>query len=225
MSITVFVGPMRERRRKQQRRRRRPRRRSRGRMATVIGTATPTEPATVTALMVDKQATPDALSALTIASPPPTPMETARAKAKPKPTAQTMAKSTATVQVTAKSTRTAPRTAKASLTSTPTATPPLPEIHQQPHSGQEPRHSLHRPGTLPAHVRFRRLGTSLSRSRVLRGPAQRKRRKELRYLYSACYLGATEVSTRSFGGNTFAVVALGCLLELLEDHVAHGRLF
>ncbi|SPO31371.1 related to RNA-dependent RNA polymerase [Ustilago trichophora] len=55
--------------------------------------------------------------------------------------------------------------------------------------------------------------------------ARRKRRKELRYLYSACYLGASEVSTRHFGGNTFAVIALGCLLEVIEDHLSHGRLF
>ena len=54
---------------------------------------------------------------------------------------------------------------------------------------------------------------------------RRKRRKELRYLYAACYLGATEVTTRHFGGNTFAVIALGCLLERLEEHQLHGRLF
>ncbi|CBQ71530.1 related to RNA-dependent RNA polymerase [Sporisorium reilianum SRZ2] len=55
--------------------------------------------------------------------------------------------------------------------------------------------------------------------------ARRKRRKELRVLYAACYLGASEASTRHFGGNTFAVVALGCLLEMLEEHQVHGRLF
>ncbi|CDW99284.1 hypothetical protein [Sporisorium scitamineum] len=55
--------------------------------------------------------------------------------------------------------------------------------------------------------------------------ARRKRRKELRFLYAACYLGASEVSTRHFGGNTFAVIALGCLLELLEEHQVGGRLF
>ena len=54
---------------------------------------------------------------------------------------------------------------------------------------------------------------------------RRKRRKELRYLYAACYLGATEVTTRHFGGNTFAVIALGCLLERLEEHQLYGRLF
>lgn len=54
---------------------------------------------------------------------------------------------------------------------------------------------------------------------------RRKRRKELQYLYAACYLGASEVSTRHFGGNTFAVIALGCLLEVLDDHLAHGHLF
>ncbi|SNX88027.1 related to RNA-dependent RNA polymerase [Melanopsichium pennsylvanicum] len=54
---------------------------------------------------------------------------------------------------------------------------------------------------------------------------KRKRRKELHYLYSAAYLGASEVTTRHFGGNTFAVVALGCLLERLEEHVGCGREF
>ena len=54
---------------------------------------------------------------------------------------------------------------------------------------------------------------------------RRKRRNELRFLYSACYLGASEVSTRHFGGNTFAVIALGCLLEQLEEHQTQGREF
>lgn len=54
---------------------------------------------------------------------------------------------------------------------------------------------------------------------------RRKRRKELQYLYAACHLGASEVATRHFGGNTFAVMALGCLLELLDEHQAHGHLF
>ncbi|KAJ1021719.1 hypothetical protein NDA13_005334 [Ustilago tritici] len=54
---------------------------------------------------------------------------------------------------------------------------------------------------------------------------RRKRRKELQYLYAACHLGVSEVATRHFGGNTFAVMALGCLLELLDEHQAHGHLF
>lgn len=55
--------------------------------------------------------------------------------------------------------------------------------------------------------------------------ARHSRRKELQKLYAACYLGASEITTRHFGGNTFAVVALGCLLERLEEFTARGWLF
>lgn len=55
--------------------------------------------------------------------------------------------------------------------------------------------------------------------------ALRQRCKELRYLYAACYLGASEATTRHFGGNTFAVIALGCLLEQLDEHMSQGRMF
>lgn len=54
---------------------------------------------------------------------------------------------------------------------------------------------------------------------------RRARRKELQKLYAACYLGASEVTTRHFGGSTFATLALGLLLEVLEEHLTHGHEF
>ena len=51
------------------------------------------------------------------------------------------------------------------------------------------------------------------------GPGKRKEGSEegeMQGLYSACMLGAQDTKTRKFGGDTFALVALSILLELVE---------